>query len=122
MVKRIPAGEMRHWVTIKEHKIDLGSTAYDTSFGHVSVSSTAWVTAITTRAKIEQLSGNAWSVARELYPNATHRVTVDYNSTLASTGATRRAVVFGSRFMFIGGVLNPDLENVQLVLLCGEER
>jgi len=121
MAKRIPAGEMRHLVTIKEHKIDAGSTAYD-SFGQVSVSTTAWVTGITTRAKIEQLSGDEATLARQVYPHATHRVTVDYNSTLASTGGSRRAVVFGSRYLHIGGIINEDLENVQLQLLCGEER
>lgn len=121
MAKRVPAGELRHLVTIKEHKIDIGTTAYDT-FGQVSVSTTAWSTAISTRAKIEQLSGDEAVVARQIYPNATHRITVDYNSTLASTGGSRRAVVFGSRYLHIGAVLNPDLENVQLQLLCGEER
>lgn len=121
MAIRIPAGEMRHVVAIKEHKIDAGTTAYDT-YGQVSVSTTAWATGITTRAKIEQLSGNESVIARQIYANATHRVTIDYNSTLASTGGARRAVVFGSRFLHIGAVINPDLENRQLQLLCGEER
>lgn len=121
MAKRIPAGDMRHLITIKEHKIELGTTAYD-SYGQVSVSTTAWATGITTRAQIEQLSGDEAVIARQIYPRATHRVTVDYNSTLASTGATRRAVVLGSRYLHIGAVLNTDLENVQLQLLCGEER
>lgn len=121
MAKRIPAGEMRHYVTIAEHKIDAGTTAYD-SYGQVSVSTTAWTTAIATRAKIEQLSGDEAIVARQIYPLASHRVTVDYNSTLASTGGSRRCVVFGGRYLHIGAVVNPDLENVQLQLLCGEER
>jgi uncharacterized protein YhbP (UPF0306 family) len=80
MVKRIPAGEMRHYVSIKEHKIELGTTAYDT-YGQLSVSSTAWATGINTRAKIEQLTGTEAEVARQIYPAATHRVTIDYNST-----------------------------------------
>lgn len=121
MSTRVPAGEMRHQVTIKEHKIESGSTAVDT-YGQVSASSTAWATGITTRAKIEQLSGRELELARQNYATATHRVTIDYNSTMNSTGATRRAVVFGSRFMFIGAVLNEDMENRQLQLLCGEER
>jgi head-tail adaptor len=121
MAKRIPAGEMRHLVTIKEHKIESGTTAYNT-YGQVSVSTTAWQTGITTRAKIEQLSGSEAEVARQIYPLATHRVTIDYSSTLESTGGSRRAVVFGSRYLHIGAILNADLENVQLQLLCGEER
>ena len=121
MSVRIPAGEMRHQVIIKEHKIELGTTAVDT-YGQVSVSTTAWATGITTRAKIEQLTGRELEIARQNYAAATHRVTIDYNSTMGSTGASRRAVVFGSRFLFIGAVLNEDMENRQLQLLCGEER
>lgn len=121
MAKRIPAGEMRHLVTIKEHKIETSSTAYD-SYGNLSVSTTAWITGAAMRAKIEQLSGNELVIARQKYANANYQVTVDYNSTLASTGGTRRAVVFNSRFLHIGAIVNPDMENVQLQLLCGEER
>lgn len=121
MAKRIPAGQMRHSITIYEHKIDAGSTAYD-SFGGVSASTTAWTAAKTMRARIEQLSGEELVVARQVYPKASYRVTVDYSSTLDSTGGSRRAVVYGSRWLHIGGVVNEGLENVQLQLLCGEER
>lgn len=121
MAKRIPAGEMRHLVYIKEHKIELGTTAYDT-YGQVTSSSTGWNTGIKTRAKIEALSGDEAFIARQIYPHASYRLTVDYNSTLDSTGGSRRQVTFGNRTMFIGAVLNPDLENFQLQLLCGEER
>lgn len=121
MAKRVPAGDMRHVVTIKQHKIEAGSTAYD-SFGQLSVSSTAWSTVVSLRAKIEQLSGNELVIARQKYANASYQVTVDYNATLNSTGAARRAAVFQSRFLNIGAVLNEDMENVQLKLLCGEER
>jgi head-tail adaptor len=121
MAKRIPAGELRHVVTLKRHKIDAGTTAYDT-FGQVSISSTAWTTVSTRRAKIENLSGNESANARQLYAAASHRVTVDYDSTIASTGGSRMEVVFGSRVLHVGAVINPDLENVQLQLLCGEER
>jgi len=120
-MRRTPAGEFRHPVTIREHKIEAGSTAYD-SFGQLSVSSTAWTTLVSRRAKIEQLSGDELVVARQLYPQASYRVTVDYFATLASTGGARRAVVYDNRFLFVGAVVNPDLENIELQLLCGEER
>lgn len=112
---------MRHYVTLKEHKIESGSTAVDT-YGQVSTSTTAWRSMTNARAKIEQLSGTEVEIARQLYPKASHMVTVDYNATLASTGGARRAVLFGSRWLFIGAVINPDLENRQLQLVCGEER
>jgi head-tail adaptor len=112
---------MRHLVTIKRHKIEAGTTAYDT-FGQVSTSSTAWSQGVARRAAIEQLSGNEAVLARQLYPNASYRVTVDYDSSLASTGGARQAVFYGTRILYVGAVLNPDLENLQLELLCGEER
>ena len=121
MARRVPAGEMRHLIRIKQHKIEDGSTAYD-AYGLISASSTAWETGTVMRAKIEQLSGEEAMNARQIYPRATYLITVDYNSTLASTGGTRRAVLFDDRFMHVGGILNPDMENIQLQLLCGEER
>jgi head-tail adaptor len=120
-MRRIPAGEMQHVVTIRQHKIEAGTTALD-SFGQVSASSTAWTTTVTRRAKIEQLSGDEATIARQLYSHASYKVTLDYDATIASTGGSRRAVVFNNRFLHIGAVLNPDMENKQLELLCGEER
>jgi head-tail adaptor len=120
-MRRVPAGDLRHVVTIREHKIEAGSTAYDT-YGQLAVGSTAWVTTVTRRAKIEQLSGDEATIARQIYPKASYRVTLDYDTTIASTGGSRRAVVFNNRFLYVGAVLNPDMENTQLELLCGEER
>lgn len=120
-MRRLAAGDLRHVVTIRQHKIEAGTTALDT-FGQVSASSTAWATTVTRRAKIEQLSGDEAIIARQLYPHASYKVTLDYDETIASTGGARRLVSFNNRSLFIGAVLNPDMENVQLELLCGEER
>lgn len=121
MAKRIAAGLMRHVVTVKRHKIESASTAYD-AFGQLSVSTTAWTAGVARRAAIEQLSGREAELARQLYPAASYRVTVDYDPTLASTGGSRLAVFYGSRVLNVGAVVNPDIENLQLQLLCGEER
>lgn len=121
MAKRLPSGRMRHRVTIKQHKIEAGSTAYD-SYGQVSASTTAWTTVATCRAAIEVLSGDEAVLARQIYANARYRVTVDYNTAIATTGGSRRALAHGTRMLYIGGVVNPDEENVQLQLLCGEEK
>jgi len=120
MAMRIPAGQMRHKVTIQQHKIDAGSTAYDT-YGQVSTSSTAWETVATVRAKIEQVGAIEGDVERA-YPKATHRATIDYNPTVATTGGARKRLLFQGRPMFIGAVVNPDFEDIQLQLWCGEER
>ena len=116
MVKRIPAGMFRHQVTLQTQ-----STALD-SYGQTSASTTAWGNDDTVRAHITTLSGREVEIARQIYPSATHRVTIEYLSSMDSTGATRKRVLFGERALFIGHVNNPDMENWHLELLCGEER
>lgn len=121
MYRRVPAGEMRHKVTIYRHKIETGSTAVD-EYGQVSTSTTARAVVARPRAKVEQLSGQQAEIARQIYPEASYQVTIDYLASLDSTGGTRRSVDIGSRVLHIGAVINPDLENRQLQLLCGAER
>src|SRR3990167_4505919 len=100
-MRRLAAGDMRHVVTIRQHKIEAGTTALDT-YGQLSASSTAWTNTITRRAKIEQLSGDEALIARQLYPHASYKVTLDYDETIASTGGSRRLVSFNNRSLFIG--------------------
>ena len=117
MAKRTPAGERRHVVSIEDNASE---GTYD-SYGQVSAASSDWTTSVNDRAKIETLSGDEGILARQIYPNASKRVTIDYHSTMMTTGATRRRVKFGSRYLYVGAVVNPDEENVELQLLCGEE-
>jgi len=121
MYRRLPAGEKKHWVTIKRHKIESGSTAVD-AYGQVSTSSTALVSTTGAWAKFEQLSGEELEIARQIYPKATYQVTIDYSSTLDSTGGTRRSIEFQNKIYNIGAVINPDMENIELQLLVGTER
>lgn len=121
MVRRRPAGEFRHVIDIVTHPLDAGTT-FDT-YGQVTTATTAWSkTLANRRAKIEQLSGDELALARQLYPNASYRITMDYESALNSTGATRKAVIFANRFLYIGAIQNTDMENIEHVLLCGESR
>ena len=125
MAKRIPAGEMRHTVKIERHTIE---TTADTTgdpynyYAHISSTSGDWSDVLSCRAKIENLRGEEGILARQVYPSASHRITINYFSTMNTTGATRRRVTFGSRTMHIGAILNPDEENLQLQLLVGEEK
>ena len=118
--RRTPSGEKRHWVWIKRHKIESSSTAVD-AYGQLSTSSTALVNVTGTWAKIEQLNGTELEVARQIYPQASYQITIDYSSTLDSTGATRREVEYNNRIYHIGAIVNPDLENIEMQLLCGTE-
>lgn len=119
--RRLPSGEKNKYVTIKRHKIESSSTAFD-SYGQLSTSTTALVSSFGAWAKIEQLSGEELTVARQIYPKANYQITIDYNSTLDSTGGSRRVVDYNSKIYHIGAVINPDLENIELQLLCGTER
>ena len=116
MAKRIPAGMLRHRVAIQSN-----TTALD-SFGHQVATSSGWTTDANVRAHIESLEGREAELAQQVYPNATRRVTIEYLSTLDTTGATRKRLLLGSRPLFIGHVNNPEFENWHLELLCGEER
>ncbi len=120
MAKRVPAGEMRHVIKLMEHKIETGSTAYDT-YGMISASSTAWNRIAIVRAKIEELSGAKNEISRQAYPTASHMITIDYSTTLATTGGPRRAIVFNNtRWIYIRAIMNPDQENRQLQMICSE--
>jgi len=115
MAKRIPAGNMRHRVKIQTND---GEGTYD-SYGQETAT---WSTTDEVRAAIEPLRGREAEYARQLYATATTKVTVDYLEVLNSTGATRRRVLFGSRALNIGSVVNVDEEGFVLELLCGEEK
>ncbi len=104
---------MRHEVDIQS---DRGS---QDSYGQTD---TDWKTDICTKARIKTLRGAEGELAKQIYPNATVEVTIDYYEELADSGATQRRLCFGSRVLNIGAIINPDEENVQLELLCGEER
>ena len=121
MANRIPAGELRRVVTIRQRKIDANTTDYDT-YGQVSASSTAWETIADRRAKIEMLTADEAVIARQVYPRATHRVILDYEETLDSTGANRCALVYDGRYLHVGAVINETLGRWQLEVLCGEQR
>lgn len=121
MYRRVPAGEMRHTITIYRHKIETGSTVVD-EYGQLSTSTTAKSVVSRPRAKVEQLAGDELELARQTYPEATYRATIDYIASLDSTGGTRRSITVGTKTLHIGAVINPDLENRQLQLLCGAER
>lgn len=113
MAKRIAAGEMRHYI---EFQRDIGVLD---AYGQIEHD---WQTDICMRAKIEVLRGEEGELARQVYPHATQRLTIDYHPDLNSTGVTQRRIRFGERTLHIGAVLNPDEEDIQLQLLCSEER
>lgn len=104
---------LRHEVSIQAKTTSLNT------YGQASTTG-SWTTEKTVRAHIETLSGRELDLARQVFPTATRRVTIEYLSTMDSTGATQRRVLFGSRALYIGHIDNPEFENWHLELLCGE--
>ncbi len=116
MAKRIRAGDLRHQINIQAP-----STTLD-SFGQTVTSSSGWTTQATVRAAIMPLLGSEQTLARQIYPKATSRVTIEYLSTMDTTGATAKRILFGSKALAIGAVMTPDEEGWHLDLLCSEEQ
>ena len=67
-------------------------------------------------ASVEPLNVRTAEYARSLYSEATHRVFVDYRSDV--TTACR--LLYGTRVLHIGAVVNLHEANVTLELLCTE--
>lgn len=107
------------------HRVEIQSLASSTldSYGRVTqASSSDWNTDYIVQAKIMDLRGEEAALARQIYPRATSTVSVDYISALDSTGATRRRVKFGSRYLYVGYIRDVDNEHFVHQLVCGEER
>ncbi|NLX57285.1 MAG: phage head closure protein [Planctomycetaceae bacterium] len=67
-------------------------------------------------ASVEPLNARTAEYARALYSEATHRVFIDYRADV--TNACR--LLYGSRVLHIGAVINRNEANVTLELLCTE--
>jgi SPP1 family predicted phage head-tail adaptor len=73
-------------------------------------------TSATVWASIEPLTVRTAEYARQLYSQATHRVFIDYRSDVTAS----MRLVYGSRVLAIGAVVNMHEANVTLELLCTE--
>ena len=114
--KRPRAGSLRHLVYVESHTTGLDS------YGQQASSSTGWTRGAGLRCFIEPLSGEEGDIARRRFPEASHRVVLDYNTTLASTGATAKRLAFGSRNFHIFEIRNLEEESFQMELTVGEKR
>jgi SPP1 family predicted phage head-tail adaptor len=76
-----------------------------------------WQTVLERYASVEPLSGRETEQARAVVATATHRV-----RTLFVSGVTPKwRLLFGSRILHIGSVLNPEEANEELELLVTEQ-
>ena len=76
-----------------------------------------WSNLATVHAKVETLSGDELIQAHQLVANATHRITIRYQSGLTPEHRAK----FGSRYLYIRAVNNIEELNRIMVLTCEEE-
>lgn len=106
------AGQMKERLELQRE----GSEIYD-ALGQVE---TLPETVATVWARVVPLSGREAVIARKQQASATHQVTIRYSSDTA--GVTPEFwFLWGQRQLNIAQVINTDLRNRQLVLLCSEQ-
>jgi len=110
-VLKIQPGRVRHQVDVY-----LPATGLD-SYGRRSGSDTLIYAAVP--AAIEQLTALELIRARQIFPEATHRVSLTLFPGHAVT--SKNYLKFGSRTLHIGAVIDAENIGVELGLLCREE-
>jgi len=101
------AGKLRHRVQVQTY-----SETQDT-YGEPD---RTWTTATTVWASIEPLSGQELLAAQQLAAEASHRVIVRYNSSIAPTSRLK----FGTRVFDIVSALNWQERGATMELFCKE--
>ena len=106
-----PAGARTFRVTIEDPP-----AAQDT-FGGLSGS---WTVVDTVSASFKALRGTEQEIARKLYPKATCIIGMRFNSNFTLT--TDMRLIFRTRTLAIGYIDNVDELDIDLMILCSEER
>lgn len=132
----IKAGELRQQITL-----ETGVAAAPDTTGGVAINwptaadgtPTGFGTSTVVRCKIETLSGDKLTVARQLVPDATHQVTLRYRQALDPYRTAKVLTLNRLRFkqgslsagrglLGIGHVNDVEEMHVKLVLTCVEQR
>lgn len=103
------AGKLRHRVTIQQ------PTSVTDSYGGQSQT---WSDVATVWASVEPLSGNERWRAQQVQPGISHKVTLRYRAGINSS----MRIVHEARNLNIDAVLNTDERNIELVLMCMEQK
>lgn len=103
------AGKLRHMVEIQEpiESVNAGNPSID-----------GWKTVPNGRvfAGLEPLSGDELVQAHQVAPGTTHRVPIRHLSGVT----TKMRVLHRGRSFNIGGIVNTEEKNVELILFCKE--
>lgn len=101
------AGKLHHQITIQQANETQGPT------GEMAIS---WSDFATVWASVEPLRGREFWAAKEQQAQVDTRIRMRYQ-----TGITpKMQVVFGARTYLIYAVINPEMRNIELQLMCQE--
>lgn len=102
------AGKLRHRIFIEltaETRTESGAVQRD------------WSTLLQRWASVESTSGREQYFARQVYPTATHVVTMRYSDEVT----TDMRVKLGERFLYIDSVTDVDQRHIETRLICTEK-
>lgn len=105
----VRAGKLRHRLIVEAKETTLGTRGQRTG---------SWTTCDTVWGEVVTLSGGERDQARQIYASATDTVRIRYRADLT----TENRFKFGSRILNIGHIDNIDQRNIEIVMLCGEDR
>ncbi len=101
------AGKLRYLVTVQQ------PTDTPNSFGEPVIT---WAALVRTHASIEPLSGRELWNAQQVQAQVTHRVRLRYYPGVMA----KMRVSYGSRYLNIESVIDPEERHRELELLCTE--
>ena len=107
------AGSLRHKITIQK------CTIAKNSYGEAVKT---WTSGLNTWGAIWPLRGNESFSASQMQAGVTHKVRMRYNTLENSTVINPECrIKYGSRYLSIESVLNPDERSIMLDMMCKEE-
>ena len=108
------AGKLRHRLVIQHRAAGSPSR---TATGATAL---AWTDLMTVYGSLEPLSGKRLEAAHATWPEATVEALVRYRAEIldADTAGTPLRIVFAGRYYPVGKVLNREVRNIELRLLC----
>lgn len=110
MSTRIQAGKLRH-------KVQIQRNSGEGTYGDHGETTENWVKDYDAWAEIKTLTGRELELARQVYPTATHQITMRFDSRL---GNTRHRIAHGPKAFNIDHIEDVDQRNIVHVCLCGE--
>lgn len=105
----ICAADLRHYLEIQ-------TVSESATSGGAGETTETWSTEAKVWAKIDTQGSREVFRASQVYPTATHVVTIRYRTGMT----TKKRLKFGTRILGITGIENPQEENVMLLLTCVE--